>query len=161
MLRLAAENDPLQVLSSTKFLVEEAKFVTINEDAIDMLLPQIQKRFAQGLDHITREKTLGSYEKDVQLNASSLSGLKEKNISNLDKLTAFADYKIPQMLRHFGVTSYADSLAQKVDSYILVQAESREELEIRASTIWASELLSFFDKRCSLLRLQKLIKHFG
>ena len=60
---------------------------------------------------------------------------------DLDRLTAFADYKLPQLLRAAGVLDYADALARSVDSYLLIPAGSREEIEIRAATIWAVELL--------------------
>ncbi len=64
-----------------------------------------------------------------------------KQIKNLQHLTAFADYKLPQILRMFGVLEYVDELAEKVDNIIEISYNSREEIEIRAATIWAVELL--------------------
>ncbi len=61
--------------------------------------------------------------------------------SNLNKLTAFADYKLPQVLRMFGVLSYSQGLSDKIDNYIEILHDSREEIEIRSATIWAVELL--------------------
>jgi hypothetical protein len=61
--------------------------------------------------------------------------------SDMDRLTAFADYKLPQVLRHLGVLHYDDPLARKVDSCVLIEAGSDEEVEIRANTVWAVELL--------------------
>jgi len=60
---------------------------------------------------------------------------------DMDKLTAFADYKLPQVLRHLGILHYARSLAQKVDQKIFLDVGSPEEVEIRANTIWAVELI--------------------
>jgi hypothetical protein len=60
---------------------------------------------------------------------------------DLDQLTAFADYKLPQILRHMGILVYLPSLAQKIEARFLLPASSREEVEIRANTIWAVELL--------------------
>ena len=60
---------------------------------------------------------------------------------DLDKLTAFADYKLPQLLRAAGVLEYAPPLASAVDHCVLIPPGSREEVEIRAATIWAVELL--------------------
>ena len=54
---------------------------------------------------------------------------------------AVADYKLPQLLRHVGVLRYAGSLAEKVDSLIELAPGSAEEVEIRANTIWAAELV--------------------
>ena len=60
---------------------------------------------------------------------------------DMDKLTAFADYKLPQVLRHLGVLQYDNNLAERVDSNTLIDAGSAEEVEIRANTIWAVELI--------------------
>ncbi len=61
--------------------------------------------------------------------------------SDIGTLTAFADYKVPQVLRHLGVLQYSPALAEKVDHEILLEAGSPEEVEIRAHTIWAIELI--------------------
>lgn len=72
---------------------------------------------------------------------SHLSHPEKRKMSNLHALTAFADYKIPQMLREAGVIRYAEDLAQHVDEYVLITAGSREEIEIRSATIWGIELI--------------------
>jgi hypothetical protein len=59
----------------------------------------------------------------------------------LDTLTAFADYKLPQILRAWGILRYAPSLARRVDAQIELAAGSPEEIEIRAATLWAVEFL--------------------
>ena len=60
---------------------------------------------------------------------------------DLDQLTAFADYKLPQLLRRSGALVYAPSLAALVDSYAPLAPGSEPEIEIRAATVWAVELL--------------------
>jgi hypothetical protein len=62
-------------------------------------------------------------------------------LSKMDDLTAFADYKIPQFLRHKKVLVYDSSLAQRVDNQIDLEPGSKEEVEIRACTIAAVEAL--------------------
>jgi hypothetical protein len=62
-------------------------------------------------------------------------------LKNLGLLTAFADYKIPQMLRHFGILRYSEDLAGRVDRLALLPRGCREEVEIRAATIWGVELI--------------------
>ncbi len=64
-----------------------------------------------------------------------------KEIKNIDKLTACADYKLPQILRMFGLIKYNDELVEKIDNYVLIPSGSREEIEIRAATIWGIELI--------------------
>lgn len=60
---------------------------------------------------------------------------------DMEDLTAFADYKLPQVLRHEGVLEYAKPLAEKVDGLALLDPGGREEVEIRANTIHAVELI--------------------
>lgn len=60
---------------------------------------------------------------------------------DIAELTAFADYKIPQVLRAQGILIYSSELAAKVDSKTELPAGSPEEIEIRAAMIWAVEWL--------------------
>lgn len=62
-------------------------------------------------------------------------------IRGIERLTAFADYKLPQMLRREGVLVYEPELAEIVESYTLIPPGAEAEVEIRAATIWAVELL--------------------
>ncbi|UCF01425.1 MAG: queuosine salvage family protein [Deltaproteobacteria bacterium] len=60
---------------------------------------------------------------------------------DLEKLTAFADYKLPQVLRHLGIIRYEIELAELIQRLEHIPPGSPEEVEIRAATIWAVELL--------------------
>jgi hypothetical protein len=62
-------------------------------------------------------------------------------MTNCDQLTAFADYRLPQVLRHLGGLEYSSSLAEVVDAGAILPAGSAPEVEIRACTIVACELL--------------------
>jgi hypothetical protein len=75
--------------------------------------------------------------------------------TDLDKLTAFADYKLPQVLRHLGILRYAPDLENVIDQQIFIEAGSPEEIEIRANTIWAVELI-----RQELERMGKGLRAF-
>jgi hypothetical protein len=59
--------------------------------------------------------------------------------TDMNRLTAFADYKVPQVLRHLGILIYDPSLAVRVDGQVLLEAGGGEEVEIRANTIIAVE----------------------
>jgi len=67
-------------------------------------------------------------------------GLISIPLSGYDELTAFADYKAPQLLRKFGILEYTNELASKIDNRVEIPGGSDEEIEIRANTIWAIEL---------------------
>jgi hypothetical protein len=71
----------------------------------------------------------------------TFAGKKWGNFTDINKLTAFADYKLPQVLRHLGILGYSTSLDRKVNQKILLDPKSPEEVEIRANTIWAVELI--------------------
>ena len=60
---------------------------------------------------------------------------------NIRELTACADYKLPQALRRLGILNYNEELAEKVDNKVEILKDSEEEIEIRANTIWAVELI--------------------
>jgi hypothetical protein len=61
---------------------------------------------------------------------------------DLDRLTAFADYIVPAALRVLGITRYSDELEDAIGSRQLIEAGSPWEVDIRAHTIWACELLA-------------------
>lgn len=83
--------------------------------------------------------------KRAQICASDISYVLEKYekspMKNLGALTAFADYRLLQILRHFVAMRYSGELAQKVDGCIQIIAGSCEELEIGAATIWCVEFI--------------------
>ena len=99
------------------------------------------------------------FHKRAQIFAADLygafDGKDRANFADIDKLTAFADYKLPQVLRHLGIFDYVQSLAQKVDQEIYLEAGCPDEVEIRANTIWAVELI-----RRELERMGKGLRAF-
>ena len=90
-------------------------------------------------DHVVR------LYKRAQILVGDLAGsLDHKGLgafTNLHELTAFADYKLPQILRRFGILVYEPNVAAMVDTRQLLAAGSEEEVEIRAHTVWAVELM--------------------
>jgi hypothetical protein len=63
-------------------------------------------------------------------------------ISDLNRLTAFADYIVPVGLRVLGIFEYSDALEQTIASGTLIEAGSPQEVELRAHTIYATALLT-------------------
>ena len=60
---------------------------------------------------------------------------KEKIKVNYTHLVGCADYKIPQILRQFGILNYDNNLAKIVDNHIEIPINSIYEVEIRANVI--------------------------
>jgi hypothetical protein len=73
--------------------------------------------------------------------AGAFDGAGLGRFTDLDRLTAFADYKVPQVLRRLGLLRYHPVLAERIARRELLPAGSDEEIEIRAATIWGVEML--------------------
>lgn len=83
--------------------------------------------------------------KRAQLLTSDVNHLLESNgnkeLNNLNNLTACADYKIPRVLRDFGILKLDFELERQIQSKIEIPHGSEVEVEIRANTILAVELI--------------------
>jgi len=83
-----------------------------------------------------------SFHKKAQVLVSSINKLYAENkILNSDKLTSFSDYRLPQLLRYYGILVYNSELSDLVDNLMYVDKGSKQEVEIRASCLWAIELM--------------------
>ena len=60
---------------------------------------------------------------------------------DMNELTMFADYRVPQILRHMGILVYSEDLARRVDALEVIPFGSEYEIELRAMTIVAVEKL--------------------
>ncbi len=63
-------------------------------------------------------------------------------LEDLDRLTIFADYILPMALELLGVIRYSEDLKRAIDGRRVLPEGSEQEVEIRAFTIWACQLLS-------------------
>ena len=79
--------------------------------------------------------------KRAQIAAADLWGSGAIAFEDTDQLTCFADYKLPQALRHLGALEYSERLARMVDDWVELEPGSPEEVEIRAGTVVAVEEL--------------------
>lgn len=69
----------------------------------------------------------------------TFNGKEWGKLQRLDQLTAFADYKVPQVLRRLGILEYDAELREIVDHEQKIPAGHRFEVEIRAATVDAVE----------------------
>jgi hypothetical protein len=63
------------------------------------------------------------------------------NFIDMAKITTFADYRIPQLLRGLSVLEYSPSLSETIDNGNEIKSSSMDELYIRAATVVAVDLL--------------------
>lgn len=73
--------------------------------------------------------------------AGALIGTELAITDGLEQLTAFADYKVPQVLRQLGVVRYSPDLANRIQRLERIPVGSPQEVAIRAATVQACELL--------------------
>eukprot|EP00055_Hartaetosiga_balthica_P013752 m.72013 g.72013 ORF g.72013 m.72013 type:complete len:360 (+) comp8365_c0_seq15:302-1381(+) len=60
---------------------------------------------------------------------------------DIDSITMFADYRVPQSLVFLGMMEYDDFLLELLKKGTLLKNGSPEEIEIRANSVWCVELL--------------------
>ena len=60
---------------------------------------------------------------------------------DVDALTMFADYRVPQMLHTLGCVVYSPLLERAIRRKEVIEAGSKWELELRGCSIWAVEML--------------------
>lgn len=110
------------------------------------LLDLIVDRFPSFHDTSVYNGTEICFYKRAQLLTADISqffsGTEFGDLKQMGELTACADYKLPQILRKQGIIEYVDELAQRIDQKIEIPHGSQEEMEIRAHTIWAVELMT-------------------
>ncbi|KAL4800710.1 hypothetical protein BDV19DRAFT_351998 [Aspergillus venezuelensis] len=60
---------------------------------------------------------------------------------DIDKITMFADYRIPQMLHYLGCLMYSPPLETRIRKQEEIPSGSSWEIELRATSIWCVELI--------------------
>lgn len=59
----------------------------------------------------------------------------DKLFNDIDSMTVFADYRVPQTIRKLGLIEYSEDLSNKIENNIYIDEGSEEELEIRLSSV--------------------------
>ena len=88
--------------------------------------------------------------------------IKEKINVDYSHLIGCADYKIPQVMRCYGMLEYSDDLNKKIDTYIELEEGSLEEVEIRANTLMViNYIYEKLDKKISRMDINDFIWLLG
>ncbi len=120
-------------------------FINSANQKISILVPKIYKEipFFNDIAYYKNQKIY--FLKRAQILGSDIWGAFQGRgigyFKDLDYFTAFADYKIPQILNHLGILEYSTNLERKIRNKIIIPKNSNYEIEIRSSTIWAIEYL--------------------
>lgn len=167
--RLRATHEIGQVLSE-RFAGQFSHMVEQAEQSGVRLATLLAEYFPSFRDVATYQQHEVRFLKRAQICVADLhsafGGQSWGTFTDLEHLTIFADYKLPQVLRHFGVLVYAPALASKVDHQELLTAGSADEVELRAATIWACELLRrvierHVERPVTAMEIDQLLWHLG
>jgi len=143
--RLANLREAGQVLQS-RWNGEFANLVVSCGGEAVRLVRRIAEEFSSFRDEVRHEGRMVRFYKRAQITVADLSRLLPgeplARFSGLERLTAFADYKVPQVMRREGMLVLDEALARTVDKMVELRPGSEEELAIRAATVWACEWLT-------------------
>jgi len=99
---------------------------------------------AQPLPSCTNSKPLKFYKRAQILIAdlwACFHNTSYGHFTDIDKLSMFADYRVPQILHSLGCLRYSPYLKNLIDSGAPLESGGRLEVEIRGCSIWSVELL--------------------
>lgn len=63
---------------------------------------------------------------------------------DIEEISAFADYRVPQTLLWYGILEYDEELSKKLKNNDILENGSEEEVEIRGCTLQAIEMLNTY-----------------
>lgn len=112
-------------------------------------LVELVFRFFPGFrDEVDLDDNQITFLKRAQIFVGDINASLKLGLKGMEKLTTFADYRVPQILRHFDIMEYSPALAAVVDSETEIQKDSTDEISIRAGTVTAvEELVTFLNSR--------------
>lgn len=108
------------------------------------LLNYITQNFWHFDDRSEYKNKVIRFNKRATLLVNDLFQLSDKiknNIKSLDNLTGCADYAVPRLLCEYGILVYDKRLLDIINSNTLIEHNSDMEVEIRANTLYAIELI--------------------
>ncbi|XP_041457942.1 queuosine salvage protein-like isoform X2 [Lytechinus variegatus] len=143
--RLENLHDAGKVLQE-KFDGSFVNCIKASENSAVKLIEIVTSNFSSFQDVATFNGTEVSLYKRAQILVADIwacfEGQGHGRFTDIDTLTMFADYRVPQGLNYFGVLSYSDALKKRlVNETKLFTPGERLEVEIRGCSIWAVELI--------------------
>lgn len=134
--------DVIEKKFNGKFTLFLDKYGNNSNDLIEGIISEFEPSFN---DYYSYKGEVVYFNKRAQALIESIyslfKGISYGDISNIQELTALADYIIPNLLRHIGVIVYKKELSDLIDNKVHLQKGSNYEIEIRGATIWVVELM--------------------
>ncbi|KAL5114704.1 hypothetical protein ACEQ8H_007438 [Pleosporales sp. CAS-2024a] len=125
--------------SSVITLIQDAKHSAAG------LVNLLAEKFTCFRDEGTFERKKVRFLKRAQIFVADLwaafDGQEYGQFNDIDKITMFADYRVPQMLHSLGVLWYCPPLDNTIRRLEMIESGHSWEMQIRGCSIWAIELL--------------------
>lgn len=120
-----------------------------NNSAVD-LLKIITDNFKCYRDECSYKDNRVSFYKRAQILVGDIWSCYKNNgigyFKDIDEITMFADYRVPQSLLYFDVFKYSDELMQALKAQTVLENGNEMEVEIRGCSIQAATLLNEYVK---------------
>ncbi len=120
-------------------------FILSSNNQLSILIPKIAFELYSFQDHFWHNGQRIYFWKRAQILAMDIyGGFAGRGLGYFKDLgypTAFPDYKLPQILNHYGILEYSPTLEVLIKNRCPIYPMSKEEIEIRSATIWAVEHL--------------------
>jgi hypothetical protein len=126
-------------LGSFRNIVEEGRYDA--DKILEVIIrdfPSFQDVSQYGSEKVEFYKRARLLVSDISHNCRGKHGFE---LSGIENLTACADYKLPQVMRRYGILNYSAELSAIIDSKTEIPSGDKKEVEIRANTIQAVELI--------------------
>lgn len=126
----------------------DGSVATLVEDAqgsAARLVNLLAEKFSCFRDEGTFEKKSVRFLKRAQIFVADVwacfQGEGYGEFDDVDNITMFADYRIPQILQQLSIISYCPPLANAIERFQPIESGHTWEMQIRGCSIWAVELL--------------------
>ncbi|XP_064466416.1 queuosine 5'-phosphate N-glycosylase/hydrolase-like isoform X2 [Ornithodoros turicata] len=119
--------------------------ITQSSQSCQKLINLLAEHFPSFRDEAVFEGFRVSFYKRAQILVADLwSCFEGENLGrfhDIATLTAFADYRVPQVLAYFGALQYSQHLEEMLAKDLIMENGQREEMEIRGAMLHACELV--------------------
>jgi hypothetical protein len=115
------------------------KLIETSHNSAPYLVKLLIMNFSGFRDESVHQGKWICFYKRAQIAVADLNAALSLGLWGIDELTTFADYRVPQLLRHVGVLEYNPELKDAVDNR--VELVGKQEVYIRAATVVAVERL--------------------
>jgi Potential Queuosine, Q, salvage protein family len=133
-----------QTLGITSF----ADMVTASEKSALRLVETVRKNFSSFNDIAEYKNQTVYILKRAQILVSDIwacfNGVSYGEFTDIDFITMFADYRVPQILHYLGCLHYSDSLVNDLSGHVLIPNGDNREVELRGCSIWAVERIKYY-----------------